>query len=270
MPTTVNKGYSVPTTGTEGGTWGTDLNTNTFAVIDTNLGGITSVALSNVNVTLSAAQAQNLILRLTGTLTGPVQVTTPCLGFTLVENTTTGAFAVTIANGFGTPVTVTQGHKTTVITDATNGPRIAGSSQLDDLATVGAIRRLSTGLLGTDSGASSISFSRDYAGNAVQPGIQGDLEIPFACTITAATLLANVSGNLIVDIWKAPFGSFPPVIGNTICAGTYPTLTAAASSRNTTLTAWTTAISAGDILRYNVNSAATISRFTLSLTVTRY
>jgi hypothetical protein len=270
MPTTANKGYSVPTTGTESGTWGTDLNTNTFAVIDTNLGGVTSIALSNAPVTLSAAQAQNLILRLTGTLTGAVAVTTPCLGLTLVENATTGAFAVTIANGFGTPVTVTQGHRTSVITDATNGPRIVGSSQLDDLATVGAIRRLSTGLLGTDSGATSISFSRDYAGNVVATGIQGDLEIPFACTITAATLLANISGSLVVDIWRTPFASFPPVVGNSICGGVYPTLSAAASSKNTTLIGWTTGVNAGDILRYNVNSAATISRFTLSLTVTRY
>jgi hypothetical protein len=270
MPTTAYKGYSVPTTGTESGTWGTDLNTNTFAVIDTNLGGIVTKALTNVNVTLSAAESQNLILRLTGTLTGNVQITTAAQGFTLVENATTGAFNVTFTNGVGTPVFCPGGHRTTVITDAINGPRVMGTSQVDDLLTAGVIRRQSSGYLITDSGATSISFGKDYAGNVVSTGIAGDLEVPFACTITGATLLANVAGNLVIDIWKAPFASFPPVLGNSIVSATPPTLSAAASSKNTTLTGWTTAIAAGDILRFNVNSAATISRFTLSLTVSRY
>lgn len=270
MPTTAYKGYSVPTTGTEAGTWGNDLNTNTFAVIDTNLGGIVTKTLSNVNVTLTAAESQNLILRLTGTLTANVQITTACQGFTLVENATTGSFTVTFTNGVGTPVFCPGGHRTTVITDATNGPRVMGSSQVDDLLTAGVIRRQSSGYLTTDTGATSISFGKDYAGNVVATGIQGDLEVPFACVITAATLLANTSGNLVIDIWKAPFASFPPVVGNSIVGAAPPTLSAAASSRNTTLTGWTTTINAGDILRFNVNSSATVSRFTLSLTATRY
>jgi hypothetical protein len=203
-------------------------------------------------------------------LTGNVQITTAAQGFTLVENATTGAFTVTFTNGIGAPVAVTQGHKTTVMTDATNGPRIVGSSQIDDLGTVGVIRRLSTGLLGTDTGATTIQFARDYSGNVVQTGIQGDLEVPFACTITTATLMANASGNLVLDIWKAPFASFPPVVGNSIVGANPPTLSASNAAKNSTLTGWTTAISAGDILRFNVNSAATITRFTLSLTVTRY
>jgi len=270
MPFTPYKGYSVPTTGTESGTWGNDLNTNTFAVIDLNLGGIVTKTLSNVNVILSATESENLILRLIGTITANIQITTSCQGVTLVENATTGAFSVTFTNGIGTPVFCPSGHRTTIITDATNGPRVMGSSQVEDLSSAGVIRRQASGYLATDSGATSISFGKDYAGNVVATGIAGDLEVPFACTITAATLLANISGNLVIDIWKTPYASFPPVVGNSICGGALPTLSAAASSKNSTLTGWTTSISAGDILRFNVNSAATISRFTLSLTVTRY
>lgn len=270
MPTTANKGYSVPTTGTESGTWGADINVNSFGVIDTNLGGITSIALSNVPVTLSAAQAQNLILRLTGTLTGNVQVTTPCLGVTMVENATTGAFNVTLANGFGTPVFCAGGHRTIVITDGTLGPRVMGSSQIDDLATTGVVRRQSTGYLTTDTVPTTLMFEKDYNGNVVTTGVQGELYISFPCTITAATIFSDVSGSIVVDIWKAPFASYPPTVANTICAGTPPTLTSQIIVQNTTLTSWTTAVAAGDILRFNVSSATTVTRFTVALSVTRY
>jgi len=48
-----------------------------------------------------------------------------------------------------------------------------------------------------------------------------------------------------------------------------PTLSSVQKNRTTTLTGWTTAITAGDILEFNVDSVATVVRVTLSLTVTR-
>lgn len=124
MPTSVNKGYELQATGTNTDIWGTVLN-EVFEIVDRNLGGIVSKTLSNVNVTLTAEESQNLILRLTGALTGAVEITTACVGMTIVENLTTNAFAVTFANGVGTPVTLPQGARTVVITDGTNGPRKA-------------------------------------------------------------------------------------------------------------------------------------------------
>jgi hypothetical protein len=125
MSTTINKGYATPTTGSEVGTWGTTLNDNVFAIIDRNLGGITTKNLSSSNVTLTAQESQSGILRLTGTLTANVQITTECIGFFLVENAASGAFAVTIKNNqVATAVTVAQGARTLVTSDATNGCRI--------------------------------------------------------------------------------------------------------------------------------------------------
>lgn len=125
MPTTTYKGWSVPTTGTETDTWGDEINTNSFAVGDRNLGGYLAKSLSSSNVTLTSEESQYLILRLTGTLTANVQVTTAAQGMTIVENLTDGAFAVTFTNGVGTPVTVAQGSSAVIITDTTNGPRDA-------------------------------------------------------------------------------------------------------------------------------------------------
>lgn len=128
MATTSNKGYELQTTGSNSGTWGSVLNSDVFQIIDNNLGAITTKALTNVNVTLSASESQSAILRLSGTLTGNVQITTSCYGFFFVENLTTGSFTVTITNGAGSSFVAPQGARSTVISDSTNGIRAADTS----------------------------------------------------------------------------------------------------------------------------------------------
>jgi len=128
MVTTTNKGYALIVTGTEVDTWGDLLNSDVFTIVDRNLGGLVSKSLTNVNVTLTAEESEALMLVLDGTLTGAVQITTAAVGVTIIDNGTSGAFNVTFTNGVGTPVTLTQGERSIVITDATNGPRVAARS----------------------------------------------------------------------------------------------------------------------------------------------
>jgi hypothetical protein len=98
-------------------------------------------------------------------------------------------------------------------------------------------------------------------------GSKGLVEIPFACTITAARLFADVSGSIVIDVKKASYSGLPTTAS--ICASAKPTLSSAQKSEDTTLTGWTTAISAGDWLEFNVDSVTTIKRVTLALTVLR-
>lgn len=128
MPTTTNKGYEVQVTGTNTDTWGTVLNEDVIEIIDNNLGGIVSKTLAASNVVLTAEESQALIVRLSGTISAAILVTTACIGMTIVENLTSGAFAVTFGNGVGSPVTIPQGTRAIVITDSTNGPRIAADN----------------------------------------------------------------------------------------------------------------------------------------------
>jgi hypothetical protein len=93
------------------------------------------------------------------------------------------------------------------------------------------------------------------------------VEIPAGFAITKARLLADVSGSIVVDIKKATYSGLPT--GASICASAKPTLSSAQKSEDTTLTGWTTAISAGDWLEFVVDSASTVKRVTLSLTMTR-
>ncbi len=116
---------------------------------------------------------------------------------------------------------------------------------------------------------SAIEWIVNGGGVTPAPGYQDDFEVPFACTITAVRLFADKVGSLVVDIWKAPFASFPPTISNSICAADLPTLSGAQDMQDTTLTGWTKALLAGDVLRFNLNSISTCTRFTLSLRVTR-
>ena len=113
----------------------------------------------------------------------------------------------------------------------------------------------------------SLIFIIDGGGSAITTGEKGHLEIPFACTITQVTMLADVSGSIVVDIWKTTYALFPPADADSITASAPPTISAAQKSQDSTLTGWTTAVAAGDILAFNVDSAATITRVTISLKV---
>lgn len=113
----------------------------------------------------------------------------------------------------------------------------------------------------------NITFVIDGGGSTITTGIKGDLEVSFACTILQVTLLADQTGSIVIDIWKDTYANYPPDVADTITAAAKPTISAAVKSQDTTLTGWVTAVAAGSTLRFNVDSAASIQRVTLSLKV---
>ena len=115
----------------------------------------------------------------------------------------------------------------------------------------------------------AIIFIIDGGGAAITTGVKGDIEIPFACTVNSWTILADQSGSIVVDVWKDTYANFPPTVADTIAGSEKPTLTAAAKNQDASLSTWTTSITAGDILRFNVDSAATVTRVTIAIKVTR-
>lgn len=112
----------------------------------------------------------------------------------------------------------------------------------------------------------AISFTIDGGGSTITTGIHGDLRIPFGCTITSWTLLADQSGSIVVNVWMDTLANYPPTVTDKITASAPPTISSATNATNSTLTGWTTAIPANDTLRYNVDSVTTIQRVTLLLT----
>jgi hypothetical protein len=118
-----NKGYFLPTVAGDPNLWGGYLN-DTTAIIDNNMGGLATVNVSgSANVTATSTQAQNLVQKLTGTLTGSINYVLPAAGsFYIINNATTGAFTVTVVTSAGgsTGVAVTQGQSLHVWSDGTN------------------------------------------------------------------------------------------------------------------------------------------------------
>jgi len=137
MPATTNKGLEVQTTGTNAGTWGSVLNNQMTQYVDQMLGGITTVALSGTDYTMSAGECRNAALRMTGTLLKNITVSTGgnlLVGFLYWENLTSGNFSVAFSNGAGS-VTLPQSRRGVMWVDS-NGPRImgiAGSTNADPI-----------------------------------------------------------------------------------------------------------------------------------------
>lgn len=114
--------------------------------------------------------------------------------------------------------------------------------------------------------AVSVPFVIDGGGSAITTGIKGDVEIPFAGTITAWRLVADQTGDIVIDTWKDTYANFPPDNADSIWGGSEPELSGAVAAEATGLSI---AVTAGNWLRFNVDSATTVERVTLSLTLTR-
>ncbi len=87
----------------------------------------------------------------------------------------------------------------------------------------------------------------------------------YAGTITKVSLLADVSGSIVLDVWKDTYANYPPTIADTITASAKPTLSSAIKSEDSSLTGWTVSFSAGDCFAVNVDSASTLTKATLTI-----
>jgi len=111
-------------------------------------------------------------------------------------------------------------------------------------------------------------------GTPIATGYAGHLQVPAKCDLSKVELLAYPSGSIQIDIWKCSYsdwdgGSTHPVNGDSICASAEPAITSSTKSTDSSLSGWTTAITAGDILWFNVDSAATVEYCLLSIWANR-
>lgn len=119
-PVTPNRGYAIPLRGADVGTWDVPVNGD-FTLIDNNLGGVISIALTNVNVTLVANQYQYGTIRFVGALSGNVTITFPSAqAWRTVANLTTGNFYVRINAGGAQSIALPPGIYTDVCVDNGN------------------------------------------------------------------------------------------------------------------------------------------------------
>jgi hypothetical protein len=75
------------------------------------------------------------------------------------------------------------------------------------------------------------------------------------------------TGSIVIDIWKRAHASYPPTVSQTITASAKPTISTGLSYEDTTLTGWTTSVTAGDWLFFNVDSITAAIICSINLTV---
>lgn len=186
----------------------------------------------------------------------------------LANAQTLGSYASNDLGG-AYPAPIVVGIRGTAV--SSNAPTAVGEVlTITSMAPPTAAWAPATGSSGSNSGGPiGVNVVLSGGGAVVPTGVAADVEIPFGATITAAALYADQAGSIVVDIWRDSYANFPPTVADTITAAAKPTLSSATKYRDTTLTGWATGIVAGDVLRINVDSASTLTRVTLALTLER-
>lgn len=145
----------------------------------------------------------------------------------------------------------TDGHVLTVDAGEALGVKWAAAPGASGGDTTGQL------VFGWDGGGSGITTK--YA----------EVVVPYTGTITGWTLLADQAGSVSVDLWRDTYANYPPTVADTIVASAPPVLSSAAKNADTTLTGWSTAITAGQAIRAAPSGISTITRLLLVIDYSR-
>lgn len=193
------------TTGDEDGTWGTSTNTNLELITDGFSYGTKQLS-SDANQTFTmpdgtADATRGFYLKITsaGSLTATRTVT---LGpntvskVWMIENATTGSQIITIKQGSGATINITNGSKAMVITDGAGAgaavfnanPTEAGAGTVTSVAGTGTVNGVT--LSGTVTSSGNLTLGGTLSGVDLSSQITGTLPVANGGT-GAATLTAN-------------------------------------------------------------------------------
>jgi len=112
----------------------------------------------------------------------------------------------------------------------------------------------------------TINVTFDGGGAALTAGLSTDLEIPYVATIQSWNILSGLTGSIVVDVLKSDDYSTYPTF-TSIAGSEKPTLSSQQKNQDTNLSTWTTALTASNILRFNIDSATTVQKVFLTLKI---
>jgi hypothetical protein len=204
-----------------------------------------------------------------------VGTTTPAFGI----GTTTPYFGLTVASSTGAQIGLTDvgGLAQWAIRNAGGTFYLATTTISGNATTSVAVIEASSDVNGTTTIRNlveNMGFTVDGGSSAVTTGFKGCIEASYSGKFIGYTLLSTdsavTSGSFAIDIWKDTFLNYPPTIADTITGNYKPRLTSQTATTTMTLPGWTTKITEGDIICFNVDSVTSIKRATLILKVKRY
>ena len=100
-------------------------------------------------------------------------------------------------------------------------------------------------------------------------GVKGDMTLDVSGKIQSWTIIGDQTSQCQFDIKKVDYANFPNF--SSICGNEKPTLgdigagTTQRINQNTTLSTWNTALTAGDILQFEIVYAINIQRCVVSM-----
>jgi hypothetical protein len=156
--------------------------------------------------------------------------------------------------------------------DFTGGGDLPALEHVADSApSTGLARRTGDSAWALDDGTTPMAIGRDGHGVVLPTGVWGDVRVPFAATVVGVSLLANATGSCVVDIYRDSYANYPPTAGDSICGSSKPTISNGIKYSDIVLSGWSTAITADDILRFNIDSiSAAITKLVITLALKRY
>jgi len=137
---TTNLALGQPVTGTESGTWGDDVNNAVTSYLDIAIAGGLAITVTTADVTLTLTQgtsaatnigsttAQYAILNVSGAMTAARNLIVPSSSrIYLINNNTTGGFALTVKGSATTGVTLVNGEKAHVFWNGSDYAKVSNS-----------------------------------------------------------------------------------------------------------------------------------------------
>ena len=210
---TTNLSLGQPVTGTESGTWGDDVNNSVTSYLDIAIAGGLAITITTTDVTLSITQgtssatnigsttAQYAILNVSGAMTAARNLIVPSSSrIYLINNNTTGGFALTVKGSATSGVTMVNGEKAHVFWNGSdyaklsNTPGGAGtfSSITNTGLTSGRVVYSTTGGLETDS-ANLLYSGTDLTVYGITVG-RGAGAVSTNTAVGASALAVNTTG----------------------------------------------------------------------------
>jgi hypothetical protein len=138
---TTNLSLGQPVTGTESGTWGDDVNNAVTSYLDIAIAGGLAITVTTADVTLTITQgtsvatnigsttAQYAILNVSGAMTAARNLIVPSSSrIYLINNNTTGGFALTVKGSATTGVTLVNGEKAHVFWNGSDYAKLSNST----------------------------------------------------------------------------------------------------------------------------------------------
>lgn len=206
--------------GEQSGVWGSTTNTNN-TLLEQAIAGVTTITMANSNYTLSSLngvsdEARNMVLVVSGTNSGVYQVVAPLVKkFYIVNNSTTGGYAITIGATTGSIVSIPNGTVGQVYCDGVNfysaQTGSAGNFYVNGTLTAGGIA--DTGALSTAtftaSGLCTFNGNESHNGTATFNGTTnhvGTTTVPTVATGDSSTNAASTAlvANKIAAITSVP------------------------------------------------------------------